>query len=169
MPTNAVMSPAKMKSCPNCLPEERTEGVRAPADEIRGPAKTDQCAAMLVLELWLNAKRLTRSRIYHSHPWLLMFLLDLAGRFGAAELHWADVLSPGEQQRLSSCLLLNHPHYAFLDEATGALEVANEQSMYELLAKENIRFLSSGHRSTLPQVPSQHSASVCAANLEAGT
>ncbi|MGO9606397.1 MAG: ABC transporter ATP-binding protein/permease [Candidatus Binataceae bacterium] len=79
-------------------------------------------------------------------------LSDLPERFGGldAEMHWADVLSPGEQQRLAFArLLLNHPHYAFLDEATSALDIANEQRMYQLLHKQGIPFLSSGHRPTL--------------------
>jgi putative ATP-binding cassette transporter len=79
-------------------------------------------------------------------------LSDLPERFGGldVEMHWADALSPGEQQRLAFArLLLNHPRYAFLDEATSALDVPNEQLMYELLSRKGIRFLSSGHRPTL--------------------
>lgn len=79
-------------------------------------------------------------------------LSDLPERFGGldAEMHWADVLSPGEQQRLAFArLLLNHPRYAFLDEATSALDVPNEQLMYELLNRQGIPYLSSGHRPTL--------------------
>lgn len=79
-------------------------------------------------------------------------LSDLCDRFGGlgAEMHWADVLSPGEQQRLAFArLLLNRPSYAFLDEATSSLDVANEQLMYELMNKQRIPFLSSGHRPTL--------------------
>jgi len=79
-------------------------------------------------------------------------LANLPERFGGldVEMHWADVLSPGEQQRIAFArLLLNHPRYAFLDEATSALDVPNEQLMYELLNRHNIPFLSSGHRPTL--------------------
>jgi vitamin B12/bleomycin/antimicrobial peptide transport system ATP-binding/permease protein len=79
-------------------------------------------------------------------------LSDLPERFGGldVEMHWADALSPGEQQRLAFArLLLNHPRYAFLDEATSALDLPNEQLMYELLSRKHIRFLSSGHRPTL--------------------
>jgi putative ATP-binding cassette transporter len=79
-------------------------------------------------------------------------LSDLPERFGGlgVETLWADVLSPGEQQRLAFArLLLNHPRYAFLDEATSALDVPNEQLMYELLRRKRIRFMSSGHRPTL--------------------
>lgn len=79
-------------------------------------------------------------------------LSDLPERFGGldVEMHWADALSPGEQQRVAFArLLLNHPRYAFLDEATSALDVPNEHLMYELLSRKGIRFLSSGHRPTL--------------------
>ncbi len=79
-------------------------------------------------------------------------LSALCERFGGldVEMPWADVLSPGEQQRLAFArLLLNHPRYAFLDEATSALDTANERLMYELLRKEGIPFLSAGHRPSL--------------------
>src|SRR5262249_4688714 len=79
-------------------------------------------------------------------------LSNLPERFGGldAEMYWAEVLSPGERQRLAFArLLLNHPRYAFLDEATSALDVPNEQLMYELLNRQKIPFLSSGHRPTL--------------------
>lgn len=79
-------------------------------------------------------------------------LADLCDRFGGldAEMHWADVLSPGEQQRLAFArLILNRPQYAFLDEATSALDVENEKLMYQLLSRLGIPYLSSGHRPTL--------------------
>jgi vitamin B12/bleomycin/antimicrobial peptide transport system ATP-binding/permease protein len=79
-------------------------------------------------------------------------LSNLPERFGGldVEMHWVDVLSPGEQQRLAFArLLLNRPRFAFLDEATSALDVANERLMYELLSRHAIPFLSSGHRPTL--------------------
>jgi ABC-type molybdenum transport system ATPase subunit/photorepair protein PhrA len=48
-----------------------------------------------------------------------------------AELHWVDVLSAGEQQRLAFArLLLNRPRYAFLDEATSAIDPENEELLY---------------------------------------
>lgn len=77
---------------------------------------------------------------------------DLPGRFGGldAEMHWADVLSPGEQQRLAFArLLLHRPGYAFLDEATSALDNENEERMYGHLRRSGIQFLSSGHRASL--------------------
>jgi putative ATP-binding cassette transporter len=79
-------------------------------------------------------------------------LPELCERFGGldAERSWADVLSPGEQQRLAFArLLLNRPEYAFLDEATSALDPANEEHLYELLRESGIPFLSCGHRPSL--------------------
>jgi len=79
-------------------------------------------------------------------------LSNLPDRFGGldAQMHWSDVLSPGEQQRLAFArLILNRPRYAFLDEATSALDLPNEKLMYDLLRREGIPFLSSGHRQTL--------------------
>ena len=38
---------------------------------------------------------------------------------------------------------------AFLDEATSALDVNNQRTMYQLLQKEDITYLSVGHRPNL--------------------
>ncbi|MCU0525921.1 MAG: ABC transporter ATP-binding protein/permease [Elainella sp. Prado103] len=79
-------------------------------------------------------------------------LAGLEERFGgfAAEQDWADVLSLGEQQRLSFArLLLNQPPYAILDEATSALDLENEAGLYRQLQAIGTTFLSVGHRSTL--------------------
>jgi vitamin B12/bleomycin/antimicrobial peptide transport system ATP-binding/permease protein len=79
-------------------------------------------------------------------------LAHLPDQFGGldAELHWADVLSGGEQQRLVFArLLLNQPHFAFLDEATSALDMAAEESLYSQLADSPIAFISIGHRQSL--------------------
>jgi putative ATP-binding cassette transporter len=81
--------------------------------------------------------------------------VNLAGldeRFGGfdAEQDWADVLSLGEQQRLTFArLLLNKPKYAILDEATSALDLGNEERLYQHLQSKGTTFLSVGHRSTL--------------------
>lgn len=64
--------------------------------------------------------------------------------------HWADVLSPGERQRLAFArLLLNKPKYAILDEASSALDPANEELLYETLKASGTTFLSVGHRESL--------------------
>jgi putative ATP-binding cassette transporter len=79
-------------------------------------------------------------------------LADLDERFGGfeAEQDWADVLSLGEQQRLTFArLLLNKPSYAILDEATSALDLDNEERLYQHLSAVGATFLSVGHRSSL--------------------
>lgn len=79
-------------------------------------------------------------------------LADLSQRFGGfdAEQDWADVLSLGEQQRLTFArLLVNQPDYAILDEATSALDLNNEAQLYQQLQALDTTFLSVGHRETL--------------------
>jgi vitamin B12/bleomycin/antimicrobial peptide transport system ATP-binding/permease protein len=76
----------------------------------------------------------------------------LPEQFGGldAELHWPDVLSGGEQQRLAFArLLLNRPRFAILDEATSALDVASEERLYSRLARLPTTFISIGHRPSL--------------------
>jgi putative ATP-binding cassette transporter len=79
-------------------------------------------------------------------------LPDLAERFGGfdAEEEWGDVLSLGEQQRLSFArVLLHQPTYAILDEATSALDQGNEENLYKALEKTSTTYLSVGHRTSL--------------------
>lgn len=79
-------------------------------------------------------------------------LADLDERLGGfdAEQDWSDVLSLGEQQRLTFArLLLNKPNYAILDEATSALDQGNEERLYQHLQAIGTTFLSVGHRPTL--------------------
>jgi putative ATP-binding cassette transporter len=79
-------------------------------------------------------------------------LANLVERVGGleVELNWADVLSLGEQQRLGFArLFLHNPKYAVLDESTSALDVNNEQHLYQMLRDADITYLSVGHRPTL--------------------
>jgi len=65
---------------------------------------------------------------------------------------WANMLSLGEQQRVSFArLLLKKPAIAFLDESTSALDEPNEARLYEHLKKHRYTYVSVGHRSTLLQ------------------
>lgn len=65
-------------------------------------------------------------------------------------LDWSNILSLGEQQRLSFArLLLYKPSLAFLDEASSALDEENEKILYGLLKELKCSFVSVGHRSTL--------------------
>ncbi|MBX9671131.1 MAG: ABC transporter ATP-binding protein/permease [Candidatus Obscuribacterales bacterium] len=69
---------------------------------------------------------------------------------------WSDVLSPGERQRLAFArLVLNKPKYAILDEASSALDPANEALLYTTLQQSGTTFLSVGHRESLRQYHSQ--------------
>ena len=79
-------------------------------------------------------------------------LPDLAARFEGldAEAEWGDVLSLGEQQRLSFArVLLHQPSYAILDEATSALDRANEEQLYAALEEIPTTYLSVGHHESL--------------------
>jgi putative ATP-binding cassette transporter len=81
-------------------------------------------------------------------------LADLPARVGGldAELKWKDLLSLGEQQKIAFArLLLDRPAYAFLDEATSAVDAANEARLYEQLAAAKIDVVSVGRRAGLLQ------------------
>ena len=80
-------------------------------------------------------------------------LPDLAERyddgFDTVE-EWSDVLSLGEQQRLSFARVLIHqPSYAILDEATSALDRTNEEQLYRRLTAAKTAYISVGHRESL--------------------
>jgi vitamin B12/bleomycin/antimicrobial peptide transport system ATP-binding/permease protein len=97
----------------------------------------------------------THLEVEDEHLKQVLEQVNLAGldeRFGGfdAEHDWADVLSLGEQQRVTFArLLLNKPKYAILDEATSALDLGNEERLYQHLQAKGTTFLSVGHRSTL--------------------
>lgn len=66
--------------------------------------------------------------------------------------HWAQRLSPGEQQRLAFArALLHKPDWLFLDEATAALDEAMERHLYGLIRSRlpNTTCISIAHRPTL--------------------
>jgi vitamin B12/bleomycin/antimicrobial peptide transport system ATP-binding/permease protein len=73
------------------------------------------------------------------------------GDLGRCE-DWTNILSLGEQQRISIArVFLNKPVIAFLDEATSALDEKNEEMLYGKLLELGISLISVGHRSTLKQ------------------
>ncbi len=78
-------------------------------------------------------------------------LPELGERLGEVA-HWAQQLSPGEQQRIGFArALVQKPDWLFLDESTSALDEATEAHLYGLVRKrlpETMMF-SIGHRSTL--------------------
>jgi vitamin B12/bleomycin/antimicrobial peptide transport system ATP-binding/permease protein len=78
-------------------------------------------------------------------------LPDLAARLDETA-NWSGVLSPGEQQRLAVArALLAKPDFLFLDEATAAMDDANEAHVYELLDRSlpDTAIVSIGHRPSL--------------------
>ena len=82
----------------------------------------------------------------------LVNLSDLPVRYGGmdVEQNWRDVLSLGEQQRLSFArLLLHRPKFAVLDEATSALDDDNERRLYDQLRAMGTTLISVGHRKSL--------------------
>jgi len=86
-------------------------------------------------------------------------LPDLAPRLSAKDggngldsvRDWSSMLSLGEQQRLAfGRLLANSPRVAILDEASSALDLVSEKSMYELLESiPHLTYISVGHRPSL--------------------
>jgi len=65
---------------------------------------------------------------------------------------WTNILSLGEQQRISFArIFLNKPLIAFLDEATSALDEASQRHLYAELRKTGISYVSVGHRSSLKE------------------
>jgi vitamin B12/bleomycin/antimicrobial peptide transport system ATP-binding/permease protein len=65
-------------------------------------------------------------------------------------LDWGNVLSLGEQQRLSfGRFLFANSKMAFLDEATSALDDDNEALIYDLLRQTGKTYISVGHRQSL--------------------
>ena len=78
-------------------------------------------------------------------------LAHLADRLDDHE-HWAQRLSPGEQQRLAFArALLHKPEWLFLDEATSALDTDTEQHLYQLLRERlpGTTLVSIAHRPTV--------------------
>jgi putative ATP-binding cassette transporter len=66
--------------------------------------------------------------------------------------HWAQQLSPGEQQRVAFArALLQQPAWLFLDEATSALDEEAEARLYALLREKlpHTAIISIGHRPAL--------------------
>lgn len=65
---------------------------------------------------------------------------------------WTNVLSLGEQQRISFArIFLRKPVLAFLDESTSSLDEENERLLYKGLRELGISYVSVGHNSTLKE------------------
>lgn len=66
------------------------------------------------------------------------------------ELDWQNVLSMGEQQRIAFArLFIVKPQFAFLDEATTAVEPEIQSALYHTLADKVGSYVSVGHREAL--------------------
>jgi len=79
-------------------------------------------------------------------------LPDLAARYRGFDVpqDWSRVLSLGEQQRIAIArALLVKPCYLFLDEATSAVDLATERSLYSALEDAGITCVSVGHRDSI--------------------
>ena len=64
--------------------------------------------------------------------------------------NWEDLLSLGEQQRVSLVrLILHKPALAILDECTSAIDEAQQERFYRLLRSLKIAYISVGHRPEL--------------------
>eukprot|EP00850_Spirogloea_muscicola_P022300 SM000287S10622 [mRNA] locus=s287:46550:70089:+ [translate_table: standard] len=90
---------------------------------------------------------------------LLNLLVDVAlgtlpSRVGVldAKCNWSDMLSSDEQQRIA---FARRPAFAFLDEATSAVDSANEAKLYSLLRQHVSSYVSVGHRPSLLQFHTQ--------------
>jgi len=107
-----------------------------------------------------------RQQVYYPQPEVcddeaadseIVELLEALGLGAALEAHsldgvtqWEEVLSLGEQQRLSFArLLFAKPKFAILDEASSGLDVALETTCMQLLVDEEIGFLTIAHRPSL--------------------
>lgn len=65
-------------------------------------------------------------------------------------VHWTDLLSPGEKQRLAFARVFFHqPAFAVLDEATSALPLEAEARLYQQCQTRRITLLSVAHRPSL--------------------
>ncbi|SDP89151.1 putative ATP-binding cassette transporter [Phyllobacterium sp. YR620] len=81
-------------------------------------------------------------------------LPDLAQRHGGfkAQQDWGRILSLGEQQRIAIArVLVSRPRYVFLDEATSAVDVSTERTLYTVLKNSGATLISVGHRPSLLQ------------------
>jgi putative ATP-binding cassette transporter len=78
-------------------------------------------------------------------------LAHLADKLNEQE-PWSQILSLGEQQRVSLVrILLAKPEFLLMDEATSALDEANEKQFYQIIKEKlpNIAMVSVGHHDSL--------------------
>ncbi|XP_041428901.1 lysosomal cobalamin transporter ABCD4 isoform X1 [Xenopus laevis] len=88
-------------------------------------------------------------------------LVSLINRTGGldqkVDWNWAEVLSPGEMQRLAfTRLFYLQPKYAVLDEVSSALSEQAEQELYRGCQELGMTLISVGHRRSLQEVCLSH-------------
>jgi putative ATP-binding cassette transporter len=77
------------------------------------------------------------------------YISERYGGFNAVR-NWGRELSLGEQQCISMARLLIHkPKYAFLDEASSALDLETEQNIYRQILQSGTTIISVGHRASI--------------------
>lgn len=79
-------------------------------------------------------------------------LPDLTHKYGGLSVtrDWTRTLSLGEQQRIAFArILVSKPRFVFLDEATSAVDIKTENSLYRMLRAIGCSFISVGHRPSL--------------------
>jgi vitamin B12/bleomycin/antimicrobial peptide transport system ATP-binding/permease protein len=82
-------------------------------------------------------------------------LVDRCGGFDV-EFDFEKILSVGERQRLAFArVLLKHPRYVLLDEASSALDRENEFALYRQLIATSTTFVSVSHHPALVKYHSQ--------------
>jgi putative ATP-binding cassette transporter len=63
---------------------------------------------------------------------------------------WKEVLGPAEQQRLALArIILAKPEWVIIDQATSALEDANENMLYKILQSLGITYITTASDTTL--------------------
>ncbi|KAM5129524.1 lysosomal cobalamin transporter ABCD4 isoform 2-T2 [Mantella aurantiaca] len=105
-------------------------------------------------EIYPSSGRMDDDRILRSLE--MSGLTSLVSRVGgldqAVDWNWAEVLSPGEIQRLAfSRLFYLQPKYAVLDEASSALSEDAEAELYSRCTQMGMTLISVGHRRSLQE------------------
>lgn len=79
----------------------------------------------------------------------LEFLVEREGGFDTPK-NWDDILSLGEQQRLSMARLFFHkPKFAILDDCTSAVSAKGEKELYQLASDLKITLITISIRTAL--------------------
>eukprot|EP00466_Bigelowiella_natans_P020674 jgi/Bigna1/41236/e_gw1.51.107.1 len=106
-------------------------------------------------EKWRGSRQRRQTKNYASEDEELLAILDAKAELARAldvVQDWSSILSLGEQQRLAfGRLLYAHPSLAILDEATSAMDLETEKTMYKVMEEWNsgISVVSVGHRPSL--------------------